>query len=492
MDDLAKSLSNTGDGEKNDGAELHVICVDLDGTLLATDTLHECLFRLVRRRPSLLLKLPGWLLSGKAYFKAQVAKETVEYLGPLPYQDSVVSYLRERASLQDEIVLATAANQSIADQIAEECGFFSHVLASDETTNLSGEKKLAAIRNLIAERDFDYLGDCSADIPIWREARQAIVVGGSAALLQKASSKVPAKQLPSLQGSRPADWLKQLRVHQWSKNALLAVPLVLAHQYTSLQSTLICLVAILAFSFCASAVYIINDLLDLPDDRQHPTKRNRPIARGAISIKSAVIVALCLLLLSVALSLLATPPLFSLMLAGYFVSNLVYSFFLKNVPVLDIVTLAGFYTYRVLIGAVAIDVTISFWLLAFSLFFFLNLATIKRYADLIQTKKAGKTDQSGQSYTTEDIGFFQSIASATSCVSVLILMLYLQSNEALDNYSRPKVLWLVSPVIMFWIIRILLIATRGKMPDDPVLFAIRDRVSYYALGICGLLLLLAK
>lgn len=475
----------------NEGRQC-VVCVDLDGTLLATDTLHECLLRLVRRRPLLLLKLPGWLMQGKAYFKAQVAEATKEHLGPLPYQDDVVAYIRERASANEEIILATAANQSIADQIAEECGCFSHVLASDETTNLIGEKKLAAIRKQVGERDFVYLGDNSVDIPIWRKAREAIVVGGSPALIKKASFQAPAKQLRSLQGSRMADWRKQLRVHQWSKNALLAVPLVLSHQYTSLPAVLICLLTILLFSLCASAVYIINDLLDLPDDRRHPTKCNRPLARGAISIKSAAIVALGLLLFAMAFSLALVSPLFTIMLAGYVVFNLVYSFFLKRVPVLDIVILAGFYTYRVLIGAVAIDVAISFWLLAFSLFFFLNLAIIKRYADLLQTNEAGKTDLLGRSYTTEDIGFFQAIASATSCVSVLILMLYLQSDEVKEIYRHPQVLWLVSPVIMYWMIRVLLIASRGKMPDDPILFALRDRVSYYSLAICGLLLFIAK
>ena len=254
----------------------------------------------------------------------------------------------------DEVVLATAANWRIAQHVAQQCDFVTHVLASDAETNLSGPAKLAAIRSYAGDRPFDYIGDHAADLPIWQAARQAIVVSGSNRLRDRINGASRVTQISPGTGATARDWLRQLRVHQWSKNLLLVLPLILAHKVTSLPAVAACLVAVIAFSCCASAVYIINDLIDVPHDREHPTKSKRPIARGVITIRQAVAVAGGLTGVAVLLSIAFLPWMFLAMLAGYGAMSLAYSVRLKRVVVLDVLLLAGFYVYRVLIGAVAI------------------------------------------------------------------------------------------------------------------------------------------
>ncbi len=293
-------------------------------------------------------------------------------------------------------------------------------------------------------------------------------------------------------GATARDWLRQFRVHQWSKNLLLVLPLILAHKLTSLPAVAACFVAVVAFSCFASAIYIINDLIDLPHDREHPTKSKRPLAQGTISIREAAAAAGGLTGVAVLLSAAFLPWRFLAMLAGYGAMSLAYSLWLKRVVVMDVLLLASFYVYRVLIGAAAIDVDASFWLLAFSMFFFLALAIIKRYADLVQAANLGQGELSGRSYTTADVEFFRSLGLSCSVVAVLVLALYLQSYEVTQLYSRPKFLWLVCPLALYWIMRVWLIASRGNMPDDPIVFALRDRVSYAIAGLTGLLILLAK
>jgi len=292
-------------------------------------------------------------------------------------------------------------------------------------------------------------------------------------------------------GASARDWLRQLRVHQWSKNMLLVLPLILAHKVTSLPAVAACFVAVVAFSLCASAVYIINDLIDMPHDREHPTKSKRPVAQGVITIRQGVTAAGGLSAVAALLSIAFLPWAFLAMLVGYAAMSLTYSVRLKRVVVLEVVLLAGFYVYRVLIGVVAISVPVSFWLLAFSMFFFLALGIIKRYADLVQAANLGQTGLSGRSYTTADIDFFRALGMSSSAVAVLVLALYLQSYEVTQFYSSPKFLWLVCPLALYWIMRAWLMARRGKIPDDLIVFALRDRASYMVAGLTGLLILLA-
>lgn len=469
-----------------------LLCVDLDGTLVSTDTLDECLLRLVRYRPQLLLMLPFWLLRGKAHFKDRLAAATAHLLGPLPYRQSVLDYIRQHAGDSEPVVLATAANHRIAAVVSNELGIFSNVMASDDQTNLSGTQKLGRIQSFAGDRPFAYIGDHSKDIPIWKASSRAIIVGAIQDIEPKLAQVPEVVVLPAERRMSARDWAKQLRCHQWAKNLLLVVPLVLAHQVANPWKVLACLAAMIAFSFTASAVYIGNDLIDLPHDRQHPRKRYRPLASGMISIRQAVLVACLLLATAIAISIALLPQSFLWMLLGYLAINVGYSVWLKRTAVLDVFLLAGFYVYRVLIGAVAIQVAISPWLLAFSLFFFLGLGMLKRFADLILVATGTQETQiAGRSYLTSDLDFMRSAGTSASCVAALVLALYLQSTEVVELYKQPVFLWLVSPLVLYWSMRAWFLAARGQMSDDPILFALRDKPSYLVGAITVLLLLLA-
>jgi 4-hydroxybenzoate polyprenyltransferase/phosphoserine phosphatase len=468
-----------------------LLCVDLDGTLVATDTLDECLLCIARRSPQKLLKIPLWLLGGKAQFKERVAEAAAQDLCSLPYRPSVCEYIEARAAEGEEVVLATAANWRIAKQVAGECKFIQNVLASDEKTNLSGERKLTAIRDYAAGRPFDYMGDHVKDLKIWRAARNAIVVGKSARLAAKVAGAENVIQISSGTGGTAREWLRQLRVHQWSKNVLLLLPLVLAHKITSVPALVACLIAFIAFSCAASAVYLVNDLIDLPHDRSHPTKSKRPLARGAITIRQALGATVGLVGAAAVLSLAFLPLTFFAMVVGYWVMSFAYSLWLKQLAIVDILMLAGFYVYRILIGAVAVHVLVSVWLLAFSMFFFLSLGTIKRYADLLEAAGSGETGRAGRSYSTADLEFLRTLGLACGCVATLVLALYLNSAEIMQLYRRPTCLWLVCPLALYWILRAWLIASHGEMHDDPVIFALRDKASYVVAALTAGVILLA-
>jgi 4-hydroxybenzoate polyprenyltransferase/phosphoserine phosphatase len=462
--------------------------VDLDGTLVSTDTLDECLLRIVVYHPLLLFLLPFWLLRGKAYFKDRVAAAAAHLLGPLPFRQSVLSYVREHRNESGSIVLATAANYRVAKLVAKQHDLFSGILASDKQINLAGAAKLAKIREHSAGSPFAYIGDHRKDIPIWLAAQRAIVVNDRRNLRDQLASVSEVIVIAPDRRPSPRDWARLLRCHQWSKNLLLVAALILAHKVASLSALSACLMSMIAFSLTASATYIGNDLLDLPFDREHPRKRDRPLTNGIISIRLALSVALCMLAVAFGLSLALLPANFVWMLVGYVALSFCYSLWLKRVAVLDVILLAGFYVYRVLIGAVAIQVVISPWLLAFSMFFFLGLGMVKRFADLILAENAEQKSLAGRSYVTADIDFLRSVGTASSCVAILVLALYLQSPEVIKLYSHPQLLWLVCPLILYWSLRAWFVAQRGAMPDDPILFALRDPVSYIVGALTAILL----
>jgi 4-hydroxybenzoate polyprenyltransferase/phosphoserine phosphatase len=474
------------------GAEAQLpLYVDLDGTLVSTDTLDECLLRIVMHRPLMLFLLPFWLWYGKAYFKDRVAAASAHLLSELPFRESVSRYVRECANGGAPIVLATAANYRVAGQVVKQLPLLTDFLASDEHLNLAGENKLAKIREHSASKPFAYVGDGHKDIPIWLAAERAIVVD-TGQHLQNQLKAVPEVVVIAVDNKVTAhDWVRQLRCHQWCKNLLLFAALVLAHKVNSSAAVLAALVAFISFSLTASATYIANDLLDLPFDREHPRKGKRPLASGLISIREAAAAAGCLLAIAFGLSLLVLPMNFAWMMLGYMAISFSYSLWLKQAAVLDVMLLAGFYVYRVLIGAVAIQVTISPWLLAFSMFFFLGLGMVKRFSDVLLAAQNDQTTVAGRSYVTADVDFFRSVGTASSCVAVLVLALYLQSQEVTKLYARPHLLWLVCLLVLYWNLRAWFVAQRGEMPDDPILFALRDPVSYVVAVLTFLVLFVA-
>jgi 4-hydroxybenzoate polyprenyltransferase len=463
----------------------------LDGTLIKSDVLLESLLLLIKRNPLTVLLLPWWLLRGRAYVKQQIARRTNLNPTILPYQLDLLQFLTAQYHAGRRLVLATAADMKIARGIADHLGIFSDVVASDGTRNLSGAKKLEALRARFDE-GFDYVGNGSVDLPIWQEARSAIAVNCGGALLRKVRRDCRVREVFGDQRS-PATRLralvKAMRVHQWVKNLLIFVPLLTAHEL-SLGLWLNAVIAFIAFSLCSSSVYLLNDLLDLEADRQHPTKRNRPFAAGDLPLLTGLIGAPLLLAMALALALLL-PPAFMLALVGYFGLTLAYSFYLKQVVLLDALVLALLYTSRIFAGSYAVDVPLSHWLLGFSMFLFLSLALVKRYSELHMLRQQNRDAAKGRGYFAGDLEQLANLGAAAGYISVLVLALYISSAEVAIRYSYPGLLWLVCPPLLYWVSRIWLIAHRGQMHHDPVVFAIKDRASYVVGLLAGIAIWLA-
>lgn len=455
------------------------LCVDLDGTLIKTDLLFELLVLLVKRRPLELFKVPGWLLRGRAYLKQQLAARAELDVTSLPYREPLLSFLREEREKGRKLTLATAADARVAGRVAEHLGVFDAVVASDGETNLSGRRKLAALERLHGGPGFVYVGDAAVDLPVWRRAQGAILVAGGT----RFEGVLGNVERTFADRFRVREVGRAMRLHQWAKNVLLFVPLVLAHQVMTPTAALAALAAFVAFGLLASSVYVQNDLLDLEADRHHARKRFRPFASGALPIRFGLLLAPLLIALSVGISLFL-PPLFLGVLGLYFVVTVSYSFYFKRKPILDVLLLSLLYTVRIVAGGAAVGITVSPWLLAFSMFFFLNLAYVKRFSELRELP--GESSLRARGYARTDLEGLADLGVASGYVSILVVALYINSPEVRTLYSSPQVLWLLCPLLVYWVSRVWLLARRGKMHDDPVVFALRDRVSY-AIGALALL-----
>lgn len=462
------------------------LCVDLDGTLLKSDVLFESLLALLGRNPLYLFLLPFWLLRGKAAFKHEIASRVELDPTTLPYDERLLSLLRESSARPR--VLCTATNAKFAHGIAEHLGVFDQVIASDDRLNLSGQRKAAALVERFGTYGFDYAGNESVDLDVWSSARSAWVVNGSHSLARRAASTTRVdKHLPAARDRLKA-WIKAIRMHQWLKNLLVFVPLLASHRFVDVVAVGDSVVAFLAFGLCASGVYVLNDLLDLSSDRRHPRKRRRPFAAGTLPLVQGLIAAPVLTLAGFGLAW-AAGPLFALVLATYYLMTLAYSLYLKRVVMVDVVTLAGLYTIRIIGGAAAIQSGLSFWLLAFSMFIFLSLAMLKRYTELATLLANGHDKASGRGYQVDDLPLIQSLGASSGYCAVLVFALYINSPESLELYSHPQVLWLICPMLLYWISRAWVKAHRGGMDDDPVVFAVTDRVSQAVIAACGFLVL---
>lgn len=454
------------------------LVIDLDGTLVQTDMLVESGLYLLRHTPLTLLTAPFWLLNGKSVLKAELASRFAFDPGHLPYNNQTLALIKEARQQGRYIVLATASHKSIADRIASHLGYFDQVLASDEKHNLSGHRKADALVSLFGHQGFDYAGNSSDDLPVWEIARKAIVVNAPRRVKRTAEKAGNVSQVINTTHSTPKDWFKALRPHQWLKNALLLLPLLAAHQFGSPQAITFAMLGILLFSLCASSAYLLNDLLDLPDDRQHPSKRFRPLASGRISALPALLLSGIMAVAPIAIALTMLPPAFAATLVVYYGLTLAYSFWLKRLVAIDVITLAVLYTLRIIAGAFAIDVPLTFWLLTFSLFLFLSLALMKRFTELQQARAQGKNHKpGGRGYYASDLEMVSSMGVASGFISILILALYVQDSTTAIHYSHPPILWLVCPIMLFWITRVWFLTHRGEMQDDPVLFAVKDKTS---------------
>ncbi len=469
--------------------------MDLDGTLLRSDLLHESAVLAFKRSPVGFVGALARLLQGRAQLKQRLAELSELPVEHLPYREDVLSWLREKRNHGARLVLCTASTQVLAERVAAHLGCFDEVIGSTASTNLKGSKKAHALVERFGAQGFSYVGDTTADIPVWRAARQRYCVAGTKQ--QRLVSQVDGLQ--SI-GSAPVPasigaWLRLLRVYQWVKNLLLFVPLLMAHKlfesdasgYPYLASALI---AVLSFCLCASSVYVLNDLFDLEADRRHLRKRSRPLATGQIGLPVAALVSLALLAMAALLSA-TLPSSFQLALGLYYALTLGYSLVLKQIVLIDILVLAALYTIRVLAGGLALQVLVSFWLLAFSLFLFFSLACVKRFSELYSLRQRQEQISHGRGYLASDLEQIAQFGTASAYLSVLVMALYMNSDEVLQLYSQPGLLWLICPALLYWLSRTWLLAHRGQLHDDPIVFALRDSVSYLVGALCLLLMYLA-
>jgi len=458
-----------------------VLVADLDGTLCRTDTLHEGLLGLVARSPGVLLKLPGWFAGGRAAFKARIAATTLVDPATLPMNEDVIAAITAARVKGRRTMLVSAADTRQVTAVAEATGLFDEAHGSTEGHNLKGLAKATFLTKRFGEKGFDYIGDARADLPVWAAARTAITVGASPALAQAAEAANPDTCHISPPQGRGRNMLRAMRPHQWSKNLLLFLPLLAAHDASRLVPTL---VGFAAFCLVASAVYVINDLLDLPADRAHPRKRLRPFASGDLTGLQGVGLAAGLLAGGLFAGLLVGKPVFLLVLAVYFAATFAYSLWLKRKLVVDVITLAGLYTVRVVAGGAAAAVEISPWMLGFAMFLFLALAAVKRQAELTDQMVTGRAS-AGRAYEPEDLPVLRGLALSAGNASVLVLALYISSDAVQTLYSRPELLWLICPILLYWLVRMVMKTHRGLMKDDPIVYAISDPVSIALIAAAG-------
>ncbi|MCG8668750.1 MAG: UbiA family prenyltransferase [Pseudomonadales bacterium] len=455
------------------------IVIDLDGTLIKSDLLIESFLLLIKSNPLYILMVPLWLLKGKAAMKKEIAVRVNVPVDTLPYNEAVLEYIREKRTQGFRTALATASNQKFASDVATHLDLFDDVYASDDHINLSGSKKRAALNEAYGEKQYIYAGNADVDTKVWQDCSAAVVVGG-ASLAKKAEKLCGLDHHIPKEGGLVKRWVKALRVHQWVKNGLIFVPLFASHQISNAENFLLCALAFLAFSLCASSVYLLNDLLDLNDDRQHKSKRNRPFAAGSLDLLHGLLLAPILLVAAFMIAVGVSQEFFIVLLC-YYILTFAYSFFLKRIVLVDVITLAGLYTIRIIAGAAAISVVLSFWLLAFSIFVFLSLALVKRFTEVLDLRGKEGKKALGRGYHAEDIELLSSLGGSSGYISVLVLALYINSEDVKVLYGDPVIMWPICLVMLFWISRVWIMAHRGQMDDDPIVFALKDKASL----LCG-------
>jgi 4-hydroxybenzoate polyprenyltransferase len=467
------------------------LCVDLDGTLIRTDLLWESLIILLARNPFYAVLLPVWLLKGRAWLKLQIASRVLLDPRGLPYHPEFLEYLRDQRRLGRHLVLVTASHTALAESVAQHLGLFHEVVGSDATRNLKGSLKRDWLIERFGKGGFDYAGNSSADVFVWQGCGRSIVVSASEGVGRRAAGvSTVERTFPRGGAGGFKTFRRAVRDHQWVKNLLVFVPLVTSHKVLHFSLLLDTVLAFVAFCFCASSVYLLNDLLDLRADRLHPTKRRRPLASGDLSIPAGLAI-LVTMLAAAGLTALLLPFAFRVVLGVYYALTLAYSMSLKRRLLVDIFVLGGLYTIRVLAGSAATGIEASPWLLAFCLFFFLSLALLKRYTELRTVKDEEGGALSARGYIPADLPLISSLGTSSGFLCVLVLALYVNSPQVAPLYQSPAVLWFLCPLSLYWISRMWLMANRGTMNEDPVLFAVRDRISYLTVGCGGVILALA-
>jgi len=465
------------------------LCVDLDGTLVKLDTLHQALFLLLRRSPASIFRIPGWIAKGKAHLKDQVMQRVVLDASALPYHQAFLAHIQQEHANGRTLILATASNYRTANAVADHLGIFSETLSSNPDTNMRHAQKLAAIQERFPT--FGYAGNDAADFPIWDAAEEIILVNPTPAAEKrygKQASHLFIERRPVLRMLA-----KAMRPQQWLKNLLVFTPMLLAHKFTDIGTLGQSVAAFFAFSFAASSIYVLNDLFDLSADQHHPRKRRRPFASGDLSISTGAMLIPLLAFLGLALGLFL-PPAFLLVLLAYYALTTIYSWRLKQMEIVDVLTLAILYSMRIIAGSVATGTETSGWFIEFAIFLFLSLALVKRLSELREMENEPEVDHTHRErgYRVDDLPLLLAFGTASGYIAVLVFTMYLGSEKVVELYSHPRLLWIFCPLLLYWITRVWHMAWRGKLQDDPLAFAAKDPQTYLigALGAAALLLAL--
>ncbi|HET6618997.1 MAG TPA: UbiA family prenyltransferase [Dongiaceae bacterium] len=455
------------------------LVIDLDGTLVRTDLLYESYFNTIADGPAHHWAIFRNLLKGKAPLKAYLASASTLDYKTLPYEAAILDLIGEARREGRPIYLATASDQRHAEAVAEHLGGFDGVIASDGVHDLSSQRKADRLCATLGGGNFDYVGDRAADLAAWQHAAIAYAIGTRSAVLRRLrQSHGHVEEIPRVR-STLRDWLRALRIHQYAKNALIFVPPLAAHRLDLLFPTLI---AFIAFSFCASSAYLLNDLVDLKADRTHLTKHMRPLAHGDIPIAAATFAIPILFAAAAALAASVSLELLLILLL-YCAVTAAYSLYLKRKVMVDVIVLAGLYTIRVVAGGAATDLKPSEWLLGFSILIFTSLALIKRYVELTTKLDRDLPDTKDRGYRIADMDVMVALAAASGVNAITVLAFYISSSTVASLYSHPLVLWLICPLVLYWLSRVLIVARRRKLHDDPIVFALKDWVSWWVFGL---------
>ncbi len=459
------------------------LCLDIFGTVITCNTAHESALALVRRSPWALFSLCRWALRGDAVLLREAAARIEVDANTLALRHDLLEWLHAERAGGRPLILVTAAGQEIALQLARQLALFDDAVLSHNGEGGRRGNKEEVLVDRYGERGFDYVGTGRDDTGAWRASRKAIVVG-TPATVAEARKVVDVDRVFPIASVGIATWLSAIRIHQWAKNLIVFLPALLAHKLLQSTTLVSSLLAFVAFGLCASSVYLVNDLLDLASDRRHPRKRHRPFAAGILSVRAGLLASAALLIISALIAAFINWK-FCLVLGAYYFVTWSYSLRLKRIALLDVMTLAGLYTIRIIAGAAATAIPLSFWLLAFSVFIFLSLAIVKRYTELYEASHAGTSRDTGRGYSAADLPLLLSLGTAAGYCTVVVMALYINSTDSQVLYVHHKPLWLICPLLLFWISRIWLLTTRGLMHDDPVVFALRDRISLLVLGLLG-------
>jgi 4-hydroxybenzoate polyprenyltransferase len=466
------------------------LCVDLDGTLLKTDTTWEVLLLFLKGNPLRLPLVLSWYLKGKHFMKERLSEKIVMDMSLLPVHSELLTFLKEEKQKGRELILVTGSAQKTADAMQRQLDIFSEVLGTGEGINLTGHKKAAMLINRYGEKGFDYAGNAAVDMKVWPHARRVIIVNASGRVTKKATALGTLERDFGGRKSLPKAFLRAVRPHQWMKNVLILVPLITSHQLADGAMVGRALIAFGAFCLCTSGVYLLNDLLDLASDRQHARKRYRPLASGDLPIPVALAAAPILMFSSLVVAAFL-PPFFIPVIMTYVVTTFAYSFYLKQIVIIDVLLLAGLYTVRIIAGHAATGIPYSMWLLMFSMFFFLSLALVKRYSELEITARDNRENVAGRGYMASDRIQVGILGSASGYISALVLALYITSEQVTALYMRPAILWALIPLMLYWVSRIWLLASRGAVHDDPIVFTLKDSVSYVVGALIALTMFLS-